>query len=53
MILIEKDWLYFGHQFAKRLGQGVNNPSGEDKSQVFLQFLDCVTQIMYQFPSEF
>jgi myotubularin-related protein 6/7/8 len=26
MVLIEKDWIYFGHQFVKRLGQGVNNP---------------------------
>ena len=25
-ILIEKDWIYFGHQFAKRIGQGMNNP---------------------------
>ena len=25
-IIIEKDWMYFGHQFAKRIGQGMNNP---------------------------
>jgi hypothetical protein len=53
MVLIEKDWMHFGHQFGKRLGQGVNNPMSEEKSQVFLQFLDCITQIMHQFPSEF
>ncbi len=52
-ILIEKDWINFGHQFAKRLGQGMNNPLSEEKSQIFLQFLDCITQIMHQFPSEF
>lgn len=52
-ILIEKDWLYFGHQFSKRIGQGMNNPGGEDKSPVFLQYLDCITQLMHQFPSEF
>lgn len=50
-VLIEKDWINFGHQFAKRLGQGMNNPMSEEKSQIFLQFLDCVTQIMHQFPS--
>lgn len=26
--LIEKDWIRFGHQFALRMGQGVNNPTG-------------------------
>lgn len=52
-MLIEKDWIYFGHQFGKRLGQGINDPENEDRSQVFLQYLDCVTQVMYQFPSEF
>lgn len=52
-VLIEKDWINFGHQFAKRLGQGMNNPMSEEKSQIFLQFLDCVTQIMHQFPFKF
>ena len=27
-ILIEKDWIRFGHQFQIRMGQGVNNPNG-------------------------
>jgi myotubularin-related protein 1/2 len=27
-ILIEKDWIHFGHQFGVRLAQGMNNPSG-------------------------
>jgi protein tyrosine phosphatase len=27
--LIDKDWVRFGHQFAIRMGQGVNNPTGE------------------------
>jgi protein tyrosine phosphatase len=26
--LIDKDWVRFGHQFAIRMGQGVNNPNG-------------------------
>ena len=26
IVSIEKDWIYFGHQFAKRLGQGINDP---------------------------
>lgn len=28
-VAIEKDWVNFGHQFAKRLGQGMNNPMSE------------------------
>ena len=27
--LIDKDWIRFGHQFATRMGQGVNNPTSE------------------------
>lgn len=53
MVLIEKDWIHFGHQFKKRLAQGINDPGSEEKSQIFLQFLDCVSQIVYQFPHEF
>lgn len=51
--LIEKDWVRFGHQFAVRMGQGVNNPNGDDKSPIFLQFLDCVSQLLYQYPTDF
>jgi hypothetical protein len=29
MVLVEKDWIYFGHQFAKRIGQCINNPMSE------------------------
>jgi hypothetical protein len=28
LVLIEKDWIRFGHQFATRMGQGANNPTG-------------------------
>ncbi len=52
-ILIEKDWVHFGHQFGVRLAQGVNDPTSDEKSQVFLQFLDCVSQLLHQFPTEF
>lgn len=39
--------------FVQRLNQGVNNPGSENKSQVFLQFLDCVSQLLHQFPLSF
>jgi myotubularin-related protein 1/2 len=49
--LIEKDWLSFGHPFELRLSHSV--PSSTDNSPVFLQFLDCVFQLIQQFPAHF
>jgi myotubularin-related protein 1/2 len=89
-VLIEKEWLSFGHKFAERLGLCDKN-AGDDqvpcssgspvrwqaksdrggrrkwiltrwvalalllsqRSPVFLQFLDCVWQVMQQFPCAF
>jgi myotubularin-related protein 1/2 len=53
-VLIEKDWLGFGHQFAKRSGMIEKKNEGEnERSPIFLQFLDCIYQLIIQFPSEF
>ncbi|XP_066269847.1 myotubularin-related protein 2-like isoform X3 [Branchiostoma lanceolatum] len=49
-LLIEKEWLSFGHKFATRLGHGDKNHADADRSPVFLQFIDCVWQISRQFP---
>jgi hypothetical protein len=49
LLLIEKEWVSFGHQFKHRLGKLTH----KETSPVFLQFLDCVTQIITQYPSEF
>ena len=52
IILIEKEWLSFGHQFGLRSGlKGVNNLN--EFSPIFLQWLDCVHQAIYQFPTAF
>ena len=54
--LIEKEWLSFGHQFAKRLGQDETrrrNYGDKQRSPIFIQFLDCVYQIMNQNPRAF
>jgi Ca2+-binding EF-hand superfamily protein len=53
-VLIEKDWCGFGHKFHERLGHGGDEKYAPDeRSPVFLQFLDCVHQIMHQFPCAF
>ena len=52
--LIEKDWLSFGHQFRYRCGMYCpsdspsNVASENQKSPVFIQWLDAVYQIMNQ-----
>ena len=52
MALIEKEWLQAGHKFNDRIGQD-NSASSSERSPVFLQFMDCVYQIMQQFPTSF
>lgn len=49
--LIQKDWVSLGHPFAYRLGHILNKET--ETSPVFLLFLDCVWQLLQQFPSAF
>ena len=42
MELIEKDWLSFGHKFHERLGIYNEKYGDNEKSPIFIQFLDCV-----------
>ncbi|KAL5281195.1 MTMR2 family protein [Megaselia abdita] len=49
-VLIEKEWLSFGHKFQQRIGHGDSRHSDADRSPVFLQFIDCVWQVGQQFP---
>lgn len=55
--LIQKMWVIFGHPFAKRVAHiKVFKRDERDEnaeSPVFLHFLDCVHQLMAQFPSAF
>eukprot|EP00730_Choanoeca_flexa_P003421 TRINITY_DN11408_c0_g1_i3.p1 TRINITY_DN11408_c0_g1~~TRINITY_DN11408_c0_g1_i3.p1 ORF type:complete len:582 (+),score=117.50 TRINITY_DN11408_c0_g1_i3:2-1747(+) len=53
MVLIEKEWLAYGHKFAQRLGLGDRNAADDQRSPVFLQFLDCVWQMTQQHPCAF
>ncbi|KAK1329092.1 hypothetical protein QTO34_011269 [Cnephaeus nilssonii] len=47
--LVQREWVAAGHPFLTRLGvTGVS-----EKAPVFLLFLDCVWQLLQQFPAEF
>ncbi len=53
-ILIEKEWLMFGHKFSHRLGHIYESESMlKEMSPIFTQFLECVWQISQQFPCAF
>merc|ERR1712154_256895 len=51
--LIEKDWISFGHKFHERFGQTKDDINNSERSPVFIQFLDCLYQIIQQFPNKF
>ncbi|KAE8584451.1 hypothetical protein XENTR_v10020973 [Xenopus tropicalis] len=52
-VLLEKEWISFGHRFAMRVGHGDDNHADADRSPIFLQFIDCVWQMTNQFPAAF
>eukprot|EP01102_Stenamoeba_stenopodia_P022521 TRINITY_DN9422_c0_g1_i1.p1 TRINITY_DN9422_c0_g1~~TRINITY_DN9422_c0_g1_i1.p1 ORF type:complete len:971 (-),score=166.80 TRINITY_DN9422_c0_g1_i1:150-3062(-) len=52
-LLIEKEWLSFGHRFQQRYGHGERNFMDDQRSPIFLQFIDCVWQVTQQFPCSF
>jgi myotubularin-related protein 1/2 len=50
-VLVEKEWVQFGHKFHHRIAQAAVSTS--EASPIFLQFLDCVWQLLQQFPFSF
>lgn len=62
-VLVEKDFMSFGHPFHTRCAHGegrgdkvaahVATPDEGQVSPVFLQFVDCVFQIVHQYPECF
>ncbi|MCJ8749304.1 hypothetical protein PDJAM_G00174750 [Pangasius djambal] len=50
-VLIEKDWVSFGHKFSHRYAHLDGDP--KEVSPVMDQFLECVWQLMEQFPCAF
>lgn len=49
-VLVEKEWMRMGHKFQDRTDPDADK---KESSPVFLQFLDCVFQLMAQYPSAF
>jgi myotubularin-related protein 1/2 len=52
-MLVEKEWLAFGHKFSQRTGTGEFSDDADNQSPVFIQWLDCVHQILLQEPFAF
>lgn len=53
--LVEKEWISFGHPFELRCAHGQSRTTRQDDQMapVFLQFLDCVWQLIRIFPNFF
>jgi hypothetical protein len=52
-VLIEKDWCGFGHKFQDRIGHADSNYQSQERSPIFIQWLEVVYQLTVQFPSAF
>ena len=52
-VLVEKEWLAFGHKFQQRAGHGDKHSTDEQRAPIFVQFIDAVWQITCQFPCAF
>ncbi|XP_026226769.1 myotubularin-related protein 4 isoform X2 [Anabas testudineus] len=52
-VLVETEWLDYGHKFGDRCGHHENADDVSEQCPVFLQWLDCVHQLLKQFPCLF
>lgn len=53
IVLIEKEWISFGHKFADRLGWTQDGWKDEERSPIFFQFLNCIYEYIHQLPNVF
>lgn len=52
--LVEREFVALGHKFQTRSGlPGTKPANASQKSPIFLQFLDCVYQILRRYPDRF
>uniref|UniRef100_A0A8C7JEF6 phosphatidylinositol-3,5-bisphosphate 3-phosphatase n=1 Tax=Oncorhynchus kisutch TaxID=8019 RepID=A0A8C7JEF6_ONCKI len=52
-VLVETEWLDYGHKFGDRCGHQEDAVDVSEQCPVFLQWLDCVHQLFKQFPCLF
>ncbi|XP_071520324.1 phosphatidylinositol-3,5-bisphosphate 3-phosphatase MTMR3 isoform X3 [Panulirus ornatus] len=52
-VLIEREWVEFGHKFSDRCGVGRSCEDVNERCPVFLQWLDCVHHLLYWYPTAF
>ena len=52
-VLIEKEWVSFGHQFATRNGCELKKEKKKERSPIFIQFIHAVYQMTLQYPTAF
>ncbi|NXQ02347.1 MTMRA protein, partial [Vidua macroura] len=50
--LVQREWVAAGHPFPRRLGL-LCRDSPREEAPVFLLFLDCTWQLLWQFPADF
>ena len=51
-VLVQKEWLWFGHPFKSR-HFSMSRDKDNENSAIFLQWVDCIWQVMQQCPSAF
>ena len=51
--LLDKDMVFFGHKSAERLGLAPDGASSDEWSPIWIQLLDCIHQVVRQFPHAF
>ncbi|XP_069945444.1 phosphatidylinositol-3,5-bisphosphate 3-phosphatase MTMR3 isoform X3 [Cherax quadricarinatus] len=52
-VLIEREWIEFGHKFSDRCGVGRSCEDVNERCPVFLQWLDCVHHLLCWYPTAF
>ncbi|NXT08107.1 MTMRB protein, partial [Prunella fulvescens] len=50
--LVQREWVAAGHPFPRRLGL-LGRDAPREEAPVFLLFLDCTWQLLWQFPADF